>query len=106
MWFGEKYYIGSAVDINSRISLHFKSITGCFNGYGIGNNSQTVIMRHLIRNPSITEGLVEILSFVKSEYDLVNEENKFLSAAYLDPNCLNYSNNTTRKIKGVIVRPE
>lgn len=106
IWFGNKYYIGSAVDINSRMALHFKSITNCFEGINVGSNSQTRIMRHLMKNPSITEGIVEVLTFVKSEYDLVNEEKKWLNPAFYDPNCLNYSINTSRKINGVIVRPE
>lgn len=106
IWFGDKYYIGSAVDLYARIAMHFKSITGCFAGNNVGANSQTKIMQYLVKTPSITEGVVEILSFVKTEYELVDEEKKWLDAAYYDANCLNYSNKTSRKINGVIVRPK
>jgi hypothetical protein len=106
LWLGKKYYIGSTVDINARIKLHLKTIQSCFDGVNVGANSQTLIMNYLIRNPNITEGVVEVISFVKSEYELVDEENRWLSSAYHDPDCLNYSNKTTRKIKGVVIRPK
>lgn len=106
IWFGNKYYIGSTVDINARMKLHLRTIQACFDGVNVGSNSQTIIMKHLLVNPNIKEGLVEIISFVKSEYDLVDEESKWLTAAYNDRNCLNYSNNTARKIKGTTIRPK
>lgn len=106
IWFGNKYYIGSAKEINARISLHFNSILQCFDGRNIGRNSQTNIMHHLMKNPSITEGIVDILAFVKSEHELVQEEKKWLDSSFRDINCLNYSKNTSRKINGVIVRPK
>lgn len=104
IWFGDKFYIGSTTNLDSRLSLHTKTILGCFNGERVGRNSQTNIMFHLMAHPSITEGVAEILSFVKEEIELVGEEKRWLSKYFNDPMCLNHSPHTTRKINGVLVR--
>jgi hypothetical protein len=104
LWFGKKYYIGSSTDLEKRMKLHYRKIMDCFSGKGIGRNSQTNIMYHLIENPLITEGLVEILEFGKTEEELVFLEDKWLRPSFTDQNCLNQCKHTTRRINGVLVR--
>lgn len=82
-----------------------RTILRCFEGHRVGNNSQTLIMDYLIDNPEIIEATVEILEFVDSEYNLVNAERAWMNKHFLDVNCLNYSNKTTRRIDGVLIRP-
>ena len=104
IWFGEKYYIGSTVDLIMRMKWHYQSINSCFAGNRVGQNSQTNIMNHLIDNPEITEGLVEILCFGKTERELVTLEKEWLLPVYGHPDCLNERSHTTRRIDGVLVR--
>ena len=104
VWFGEKFYIGSTVNIERRIKFLLYAINGCFKGKRVGKNSQTNIMNHLIDNPSITEGIIDILEFTNSEHDLVFLEGKWIKEYFKNGICLNERIQTTRKIDGVLVR--
>ena len=105
VWFGDSFYIGSTVNLNVRINLLCRVVLGCFEGKRIGRNSPTEIMNHLIRNPDINQAIVEVIEFVSSEYELVEAERSWIDKYFLDINCLNYSNKTSRKINGVMIRP-
>lgn len=105
VWFGDSFYIGSTTNLKQRMKFLSRTIYNCFAGKRVGNNSQTEIMKHLIANPEIKQGIVEILEFVDTEIDLVNAEWKWLNKHYNDFNCLNYTDKTSRKINGVIIRP-
>lgn len=59
-----------------------------------------------MRNPSIVEGVAEILEVVDTEYDLVYAEKRWMNKYFSDHKCLNHSQKTSRKINGVIVRPD
>lgn len=104
IWFGEKYYIGSTIDLIARMKWHYRTINDCFAGKRVGKNSQTNIMNHLMDNPEITEGLVEIICFCKNERELVTLEKAALLPIYKHPNCLNERSHTTRRIDGILVR--
>lgn len=104
IWFGDKFYIGSSVDLNKRMQDHYRMILSCFRGERNGRNSQTNMMNHLKANPHIQEGIVEILEFCKSEYELVFAERKHLQPVYKTPNCLNQASHTTRRINGVLIK--
>jgi hypothetical protein len=105
IWFGDAFYIGSSMDLETRLKMHVYKIYKCFLGKGIGNNSQTQIMNYLANNPGITDGLVEILSFADSEQELVQAESLWMERLFDRSACLNYSNKTSRVINGTIIRP-
>jgi len=105
IWFGDSFYLGSSTNLKNRIDHHISKIHGCFAGKRIGNNSHTAIMRHLAINPEIIYGFIKILEFIDTEYELVQAEKTWMNKLFYKDNCLNYSNNTSRKVDGVIVRP-
>lgn len=104
MWLGDKFYIGSTVELYGRMKWHYRTINDCFAGKKVGRNSQTNMMNHLKANPNITEGLVEILCFGKNETELVRLEKEWLLPVYGHPDCLNQRSHTTRRVNGVLVR--
>lgn len=106
IWFGSSFYVGSSISMEARVKDHVRKINRCFAGKGVRNNSHTLIMNHLSANPEIAEGMVEILSFVDSEYELVQEEKNWLDRFFYYKNCLNYSNKTSRRINGIMIKPE
>ena len=105
VWFGDFFYIGSTMNLPHRMICLSKTISDCFDGKRVGENSQTAIMNHLIDHPNIVEGIAEVLEFVESEYDLVFAEWRWLNKYYNDFNCLNQTDKTSRKINGIIIRP-
>lgn len=107
IWFGGKYYIGATTNTTDRVIHHFKHLHNSLtHGSGIGNNSTTKIINHLLCNQHIRTAFVELIEECKREFDLVQAEHKWLIPCKDDNNCLNYQFNVHRTIGNTIFRPD
>lgn len=101
LWFGERFYIGKANNIKSRISSH-KSIINYVLGAALHGwkpkqlyGSYEPIVQHLIENPEINVIEVDILDVCQTEQEALQEEDlwhKVLISHPLNHFCLNKLN--------------
>lgn len=98
LWFGEKYYIGRSRCLYTRMYSHrsdlFKRVNGLMKPDDIYYDPELDAFKHIVAHlktiPELEEIKVQILCYCSTDDELVAMEQKWLTKAKKEGNCLNY----------------
>lgn len=105
IWFGSYYYIGATINTFNRMKGHNCAINQGFSGKRHGKNSITNIVLCLVYFEDIHFGFMELVEPIEYEEQLVDAEQKWLTASTGDKYCLNEKMVSYRKVGGLEIRP-
>lgn len=97
--FGNKFYIGQAKRMATRMYQHERGIAGCMLRYAMPKPYEAHycrLVQYLLENPSVTFGRVEVIQRCVTAWDLFYAERAWLQDVKENPDCLNGTFEPTR----------